>query len=266
MSTSKYSLAEDLALALKIADAADLITQSRYQSQDLVITTKPDNTPVTDADKATETAIREILTKERPDDGLLGEEFGESDNLGSRYWVIDPIDGTQNFMRSVPSWSTLIALIVDGEVVVGVVSAPAVVRRWHASKGNGAFVSFNGGTPRRISVSKVSQIKDASITYSDFKHWETRRPAFTSLIDQCWRSRGFGDFWSHMLVAEGSADIAVEPVLAVWDMAALDIIVREAGGSFTSITGEPGPHHGSGLSTNGLLLDQVVKHLNADTN
>lgn len=262
MSTSKYSLAEDLALALKIADAADLITQSRYQSQDLVITTKPDNTPVTDADKATEEAIRAILMEERPDDGLLGEEFGESENLGSRYWVIDPIDGTKNFMRAVPTWSTLIALIDNGEVVVGVVSAPAIVRRWHASKGNGAFVSFNAGPPRKISVSKVSRIKDASVTYSDFAGFGERGEAFMSLINQSWRSRGFGDFWSHMLVAEGAADVAVEPVLAVWDMAALDIIVREAGGSFTSITGQPGPHHGSGLSTNGLLLDQVVNQLN----
>jgi histidinol-phosphatase len=145
------------------------------------------------------------------------------------------------------------------------VSAPAVVRRWHASKGYGAFVTFNGGAPRKISVSKVSQIKDASVTYSDFVGFDECLTAFMSLLDQSWRSRGFGDFWSHMLVAEGSADIAVEPVLAVWDMAALDIIVREAGGTFTSITGEPGPHHGSGLSTNGLLLDQVVKHLNGTT-
>lgn len=262
MSTPKYSQEEDLALALKIADAADAITQSRYQSQDLVISTKPDNTPVTDADKATEEAIRAILMRERPNDGLLGEEFGESENLGSRYWVIDPIDGTKNFMRGVPTWSTLIALIENGEVVVGVVSAPAVVRRWHASKGNGAYVSFNGGFPRQISVSKVAKLKDASVTYSDFAGFGERRAAFISLIDQSWRSRGFGDFWSHMLVAEGAADIAVEPVLALWDMAALDIIVREAGGSFTSITGQPGPHHGSGLSTNGLLLDQVVNHLN----
>ena len=262
MSTHTFSLGEDLALALEIADAADLITQSRYQSQDLVITTKPDNTPVTDADKATETAIREILTAKRPHDGLLGEEFGQSDNLGSRYWVIDPIDGTKNFMRGVPTWSTLIALIEDGEVVVGVVSAPAMTRRWHASKGSGAFVSFNGGAPRKISVSKVSQINDASLTYSDLVGFGEKREAFISLMDQSWRSRGFGDFWSHMLVAEGAADIAVEPVLAVWDMAALDIVVREAGGSFTSITGEPGPHHGSGLSTNSLLLEQVVNHLN----
>lgn len=264
MSTTTFTLAEDLALALRIADAADLITTTRYQSQDLIITTKPDNTPVTDADKATEKAIRDILGKERPHDGLLGEEFGESENLGSRYWVIDPIDGTKNFMRAVPTWSTLIALIEDGEVVVGVVSAPALVRRWYAAKGSGAFVQFNSETPRKISVSKVSSMQDASITYSDFKGFDQRRSAFDSLIDNAWRSRGFGDFWSHMLVAEGSADVAVEPTLAVWDMAALDIIVREAGGTFTSITGEPGPHHGSGLSTNGLLLNQVVEHLNGN--
>lgn len=262
MSTQTFSREEDLELALKIADAADLITQSRYQSQDLVITTKPDNTPVTDADKATENAIRAILAAMRPNDGILGEEFGESENLGSRYWVIDPIDGTKNFMRGVPTWATLIALIDDGEVVVGVVSAPALSRRWYASKANGSFVSFNGGAPRKISVSQVWQIKDASITYSDFVGFGDRKDGFSSLLDQSWRSRGFGDFWSHMLVAEGSADIAIEPVLALWDMAALDIIVREAGGSFTSITGQPGPQHGSGLSTNGILLDQVVKHLN----
>jgi histidinol-phosphatase len=266
MSTEKYSRAEDLVLAMQLADAADLISSSRYQSLDLVVTTKPDNTPVTDADRATERAIRNILSKTRPNDGLIGEEFGQSENLGSRYWVIDPIDGTQNFMRGVPTWATLIALVEDGEVVIGVASAPALTRRWHAAQGLGAYLAFNGGPPRRISVSQVSEIKNASITYSDFIHWNERHPAFTSLIDACWRSRGFGDFWSHMLVAEGAADIAVEPSLALWDMAALDIIVREAGGKFSSVSGQPGPQHGSGLSTNGLLHEQVVKHLNDDPN
>lgn len=263
MTPQSYSREEDLALAMQLADAADLIASSRYQSLDLVVTTKPDNTPVTDADRATETAIREILNAKRPSDGLLGEEFGETENLGSRYWVIDPIDGTQNFMRGVPSWATLIALVENGEVVVGVASAPALTRRWHAAQGFGAYVAFNGGAPRKISVSKVSEIQNASIAYSDFAHWNERRPAFTSLIDACWRSRAFGDFWSHMLVAEGATDIAAEASLAVWDMAALDIIVREAGGKFSSISGQPGPHHGSGLSTNGLLHEQVVKHLNS---
>jgi len=262
MAPKKYSLAEDLALALKIADAADVITSSRYQSLDLAITTKPDNTPVTDADNATEAAIREILTAQRPDDGLLGEEFGEEKMDSSRYWIIDPIDGTANFMRGVPTWATLIALVEDGEVVVGVASAPALKRRWYASAGAGAFVIFDDKDPRKISVSGVSELKDASLTYSDFVRWNERRPAFVALIDLCWRSRGMGDFWSHMLVAEGSADIAVEPTLAIWDMAALDIIVREAGGTFTSVAGLPGPHHGSGLSTNGILHDQVVNFLN----
>jgi len=266
MSEEKYTRAEDLALAMELADAADLIAASRYQSLDLLVTTKPDNTPVTDADRATESAIREILSTKRPKDGLLGEEFGQSENLGSRYWVIDPIDGTQNFMRGVPSWATLIALMDEGEVVVGVASAPALTRRWHAAQGMGAYVSFNGGAARKISVSQVSEIKDASITYSDFVHWHERRPAFVSLMDACWRTRGFGDFWSHMLVAEGAADIAVEPSLALWDMAALDIIVREAGGKFSSVSGQPGPQHGSGLSTNGLLHGQVVKILNGNSN
>lgn len=265
MAATKYSRAQDLDLALKIADAADLITSSRYQSQDLVITTKPDNTPVTDADKATEAAIREILAHERPADGLLGEEFGEALNTGSRYWVIDPIDGTKNFMRGVPTWSTLIALIEDGEVVVGVASAPALCRRWYAAQGQGAFVTFAGGPAKRISVSKVSTIEDASVTYSDFVGWGEKRPAFDALVENAWRSRGFGDFWSHMLVAEGAADVAAEPVLALWDMAALDIIVREAGGTFTSINGEPGPHHGSGLSTNGLLHGEVLRAINGNS-
>lgn len=266
MPTHTYSHAQDLALALQIADAADRITSSRYQSMDLVITTKPDNTPVTDADKATEQAIREILRTQRPDDGLVGEEFGESLNTGSRYWVIDPIDGTKNFMRAVPTWATLIALVEDGEVIVGVASAPALCRRWYAAKGEGAFVTFGGAAAKKISVSKVSDIKDASVAYSDFIGWGEKRAAFAQLVDQAWRSRGFGDFWSHMLVAEGSVDVAAEPVLALWDMAALDIIVREAGGTFTSITGEPGPHHGSALSTNGLLHEQVVRQLNGHAN
>ena len=262
MSTYKYTRAEDLALALQIADAADLITSSRYLSLDLVITTKPDNTPVTDVDKATEEAIRAILKAQRPADGVVGEEFGELKSTGSRYWVIDPIDGTKNFMRAVPTWATLIALVEDGEVVLGVASAPALCRRWYATQGEGAFVGFNGGEPRKIAVSKVSDLKDASITYSDFTGWSEKKAAFTDLVDHAWRSRGFGDFWSHMLVAEGAADVAAEPVLALWDMAALDIIVREAGGKFTSITGEPGPHHGSALSTNGLLHHQILDHLN----
>lgn len=261
MSNQNFSIAQDLDLALALADAADLITSARYQAQDLVVTTKPDNTPVTDADRATERAIRDILSQKRPDDGLVGEEFGDNAEGKSRYWVIDPIDGTKNFMRGVPTWSTLIALIENGEVIIGVASAPALSRRWYGSKGGGAFVIFADGQAKKISVSKVSAIADASITYSDFIGWNEKRSAFTSLLDACWRSRGMGDFWSHMLVAEGAVDIAVEPSVALWDMAAIDIIVREAGGAFTSITGQAGPGHGSGLSTNSILHTTVVKYL-----
>ncbi len=255
---------DDLALALQLADAADLISMSRYQSQDLVVTTKPDNTPVTDADKATEVAIRDLIAKHRPNDGVIGEEFGEEVAGKNRHWIIDPIDGTKNFMRGVPTWATLIALVDHDEVVVGVASSPALSRRWYASKGEGAFVSFNSGTPRKIGVSQVSKIEDASVTYSDFVGFNDRLPAFRSLIDTCWRSRGMGDFWSHMLVAEGAADIAIEPSLALWDMAALDIIVREAGGSFSGIAGEPGPTHRSGVSTNGVLHQKVIAILNGN--
>jgi len=254
----------DLQLALKLADIADEITSARYLAQDLEIITKPDNTPVTDADRATEKALREVLQIERPADGLLGEEFGNNVEGKSRYWVMDPIDGTKNFMRGVPTWATLIALVENEEVVVGVASAPALNRRWYASKDNGAFVVFNAEQPKKISVSQIANLEDASITYSDFIGWGEKKSAFTSLIDICGRSRGLGDFWSHMLVAEGAAEIAAEPSLAIWDMAALDIIVREAGGRFTSVSGQPGPTHRSGLSTNSAIHEKVVKHLNGN--
>jgi histidinol-phosphatase len=257
----------DLALAMRLADAADSITMARYQSIDLVVTTKPDDSPVTDADKASEEAIRALLKSHRPDDGIVGEEFGDDAAGAKRYWVIDPIDGTKNFLRGVPTWATLIGLIEkqsDGSevVVVGVVSAPALFRRWYASEGNGAFVSLNGGTPKRISVSQVSEIKDASISYSDFIGWDQRLAPFQELLDSAWRTRGIGDFWSHMLVAEGAVDVAIEPKLAIWDMAALDIVVREAGGRFTNIAGADGSLGGSGLSTNSAIHQKIVDKLN----
>jgi len=265
--SAKYSLESDLELALELASIADEITMARYLAQDLVITTKPDNTPVTDADRATEEALRKHLAIVRPTDGLVGEEFGNENKDSARYWVMDPIDGTKNFMRGVPTWATLIGLVErqsDGseKVIVGTVSAPALSRRWYASTGNGAFTILNGGKPRQISVSKVSELSNASITYSDFQGWSDRLTKFHKLIADCTRSRGLGDFWSHMLVAEGAVDIAAEPSLALWDMAALDIIVREAGGTFTNLTGEAGPFGGSGISTNTLLHSKVMAALN----
>lgn len=297
MSTANGSaqILDDLALAHALADLADAITLDRYQAQDLVITTKPDNTPVTDADRAVETAIREALATHRKSDGLVGEEFGSDKGSSGRYWVIDPIDGTKNFMRGVPTWATLIALVqVDSagkeEVVVGIASAPALARRWAAAKGHGATVRFNSGeseyalgdtsdddfvysdsslglslapNEKRISVSKVSSLSDASISYSDFVGWGDRLEPFQKMLASAWRTRGIGDFWSHMLVAEGAVDVAIEPSLALWDMAALDIIVREAGGSFTNVVGEDGPFGGSGVSTNGVLHNTVINGLNS---
>ena len=282
MSDDKNSidLQDDLALAHALADLADAISFDRYQAQDLVVINKPDNTPVTDADRAVETAIREALATHRHTDGLVGEEFGSDKGTSGRYWVIDPIDGTKNFMRGVPTWATLIALVqVDSsgaeEVVVGIASAPALARRWSAAKGHGAFVRFNSGnvddvseefdnnsSEKKLSVSKVSALSDASISYSDFVGWGDRLEPFQKMLATAWRTRGIGDFWSHMLVAEGAVDVAIEPKLAVWDMAALDIIVREAGGIFTNTAGQSGPFGGSGVSTNGLLHNAVINRLN----
>jgi histidinol-phosphatase len=281
MSNSHVStvLKDDLAFAHALADLADAISLDRYQAQDLVVTTKPDSTPVTDADRAVETAIREAISTHRSEDGLVGEEFGSDKGASTRYWVIDPIDGTKNFMRGVPIWATLIALVeIDSsgseEVIVGVVSAPALSRRWSAARGLGAYVRFNANhemnedldsselNEKRIKVSKVSSISDASISYSDFVGWGSKLESFQKMLNSAWRTRAIGDFWSHMLVAEGSIDVAVEPSLALWDMAALEIIVREAGGIFTDISGHNGPFGSSAISTNGLLHNEVVNGIN----
>ena len=258
-SSPQYSA--ELAFALTLADRADAISLSRYQALDLEITTKPDNSPVTDADKAIERAIIDAIATKYPSDGVVGEEFGTSGSK-DRYWVIDPIDGTKNFLRGVPTWATLIALVDNDEVVASVVSSPALYRRWYASVGGGAFVTEGASAPRKLSVSKVSQLADASITYSDFQGWGARRQAFEKLLDGAWRTRGLGDFWSHMLVAEGAVDVAIEPSLALWDMAALDLIVREAGGRFTSLDGVDGPFGPNAISTNGALHGAILEAIN----
>jgi histidinol-phosphatase len=261
-SSSQYSA--ELAFALTLAHLADEISLSRYQALDLQITTKPDNSPVTDADKSVEAAITSAIHAQFPNDGIVGEEFGTSGSLGSkdRYWVIDPIDGTKNFLRGVPTWATLIALVENEEVVASVVSSPALYRRWYASAGGGAFVTEGASAPRKLSVSKVSQLSDASIAYSDFQGWGARRANFEKLLDGAWRTRGLGDFWSYMLVAEGAVDVAIEPSLALWDMAALDLIVREAGGKFSSLDGVDGPFGPNAISTNGALHGAIVAALN----
>ena len=264
MSLRAHDLKSDLDLAIRLADIADEISLKRYQALDLVVETKPDLSPVTDADKAVESAIRNEISKVRADDLVVGEEFGSPDSLaGKYYWVIDPIDGTKNYLRGVPTWATLIGLIDPaGEVVVGVVSAPALARRWWAAKDLGAKTQFKSGVGvgeiSELKVSKVSKLNDASISYSDLVGWGSRKDKFVALQEKVWRTRGHGDFWSHMLVAEGAVDVAVEPSLSLWDMAALDVIVREAGGKFTNLEGKDGPHGASAISSNGLLHDAFI--------
>lgn len=260
MASSDYT--DDLRLAHLLADNADSITMSRFKSLDLQVSTKPDMTEVTDADVAVEEALRRTLGKARPRDAVHGEE-GADTGWGPRRWVIDPIDGTRNFVRGVPVWATLIALMIEDEVVAGVVSAPALGRRWWAHKGAGAYsgVTLLRGAP--IHVSKVSELSDASMSYSSVGGWidSGRGQAFVNLLRDCWRTRAYGDFWSYMLVAEGAVDLALEPDLALHDMAALDVIVREAGGRFTNIDGQDGVRGPGALVSNGLLHEELVERL-----
>jgi histidinol-phosphatase len=255
--------AADLQLALTLADAADAISTERYRSADLHVSLKPDRTHVTDADQAVERAIRAGIESERPDDSFYGEEFGD-DAAGDgatrrhRQWIVDPIDGTANFLRGVPVWATLISLVVDGVPVLGVVSAPALGRRWWASTGGGAFSSEHGSTPLR--VSGVRELADASLSYNGLEYWREagRLEPLLALTEQVWRTRAYGEFWSYLLIAEGALDVAGELGLQPYDMAAVIPIVEEAGGRFSSVDGEPGPWHGSALATNGLLHDAVL--------
>ncbi len=253
----------DLALALTLADEADAITRRRFLAMDLSVDSKPDLTPVSDADLAVETAIRSSLGAQRPTDALLGEEFGGTATFSGRQWVVDPIDGTKNFVRGVPVWATLIALLDDGVPRVGVVSAPALNRRWWAASDLGAWTASDGGTPRPIEVSKVDALSSASLSFSSLSGWADlgTRDRFLDLTDAVWRVRGYGDFFSYCLVAEGAVDIAAEPEVSLWDLAALDVLVREAGGEFTALDGTAGPHGGSAVATNGLLQHAVLEHL-----
>lgn len=258
-----HDRAADLALALRLAEAADSLTTARFGALDLQVDDKPDLTPVTDADLACERLLRERLAEVRPDDAVLGEEFGGDAVLAGRQWVIDPIDGTKNFVRGVPVWATLIALLDDGVPVVGVVSAPALHRRWWAADGQGAFTAVDGGKERRLGVSRVGSLASASLAFSSLSGWADRgiRDRFIDLTDAVWRVRGYGDFFNYCLVAEGAVDIAAEPEVSLWDLAPLDVLVREAGGRFTSLEGVDGPAGGSAVATNTLLHDEVLSAL-----
>jgi len=251
---------DDLDLALRMADAADAIAMERFRAQDLVVTTKADTTHVTDADRAVEQRIRDILQAERPDDAIFGEEFG-STGTGERQWIIDPIDGTAHYLRGAPIWATLIALVVDHHPVVGVVSAPALGGRWWAAQGQGAWTDV--AKPRRIRVSQVEDLADSVLSYNAIQGWDGagRIDDLVALQRDVWRARSYGDAWSYMLLAEGTIDAVAEFDLKPYDMAALVPVIEEAGGTFTSIGGELGPWHGSALASNGLLHQQLLSRL-----
>ena len=262
---SQYT--DDLRLAHVLGDDADSLTTARFKALDLHVMTKPDLTPVTDADTSVEDGIRRTLSRARPRDAVLGEEYG-LEGTGPRRWVVDPIDGTKNYVRGVPVWATLISLMEAGETgfqpVVGVVSAPALGRRWWAAKGHGAFSGRSLSSSSRLHVSRVSKLTDASFAYSSLTGWEDqgRLGGFLDLSREVWRTRAYGDFWPYMMVAEGSIDICAEPELSLWDMAANAIVVTEAGGTFTGLDGRPGPHSGDAAASNGLLHDELLGHLN----
>lgn len=250
---------DDLALAHELADAADTITMARFRAVDLRVQSKPDLTPVSDADLAVEDAVRTLLVRHRPGDAVLGEEHGTT-GAGPRQWVIDPVDGTKNYVRGVPVWATLIALQVQGSVDVGVVSAPALGRRWWAARGLGAFAGASTSDAHRLQVSGVTALADASLSYSSLSGWEEQGllPRLLDLTRKVWRTRAYGDFWSHMLVAEGAVDVSSEPEVSLWDLAALQIVVEEAGGRFTDLSGAAQPDGGSVVCTNGVLHDEVL--------
>jgi histidinol-phosphatase len=254
----------DLGFAHVLADAADDITMRRFRSLDLRVEAKPDLTPVSDADLAVEESLRNVVSRARPRDAMLGEEFGRTGS-SQRCWVIDPIDGTKNYVRGVPVWATLIGLMDAGDVIVGVVTAPALGRRWWAARDGGAWTgkSMTKASPCR--VSHVSSLSDASLSYSDLSTWEQdgRLNEFLGLSQKVWRTRAYGDFWSHMLVAEGAVDVSAETGVSLWDVAALQVIVQEAGGAFTDLGGTVRPDGGSAVCTNGLLHAEVLNLLSA---
>lgn len=262
------TIKDDLALARSLAAMADLVSMRRYESQDFTVTTKPDRTPVTDADREVEQVIREGLATARPDDAILGEEFGstgrqDGEHRPHRQWIIDPIDGTANFLRGVPIWGTLIALAIDGDPVVGVVSAPALGQRWWGAVGEGAYTQRAGKHEVPLRVSAVRTLADAVVSYNSLPGWidAGRGDNAIKLATAAWRARAIGDMWAYMLVAEGAIDVATECDLQPYDMAALIPIVQEAGGRFTDIDGQSGPWNGTACATNGLLHDAVLETL-----
>ena len=262
-----FTLDDDLAVALTLAAEADLISLDRYRAQDLEVKLKPDRTQVTDADTRVEHEIRSRLEAARPGDAILGEEFGGGATAGrpGRQWIVDPIDGTANFVRGVPIWGSLIALAIDGVPQLGVVSAPALGRRWWAATGHGAWLQLAGEPARPIRVSGIDELAEATLSYNSLKGWddEGRLDAVVALSRAVGRTRAFGDLWAYMLLAEGAIDLAGEFDLKPWDIAALAPIVREAGGRLTSVDGADSIWEGSVLASNGILHDSAIGYLGA---
>lgn len=252
----------DLEFALMLADAADEISLARFRALDLNIETKPDRTPVTDADRAVEAKLRDLIASHRPNESVIGEEFANT-GVNERVWIIDPIDGTANYLRGVPIWASLIALRVNGEIVTSVVSAPAMGRRWWASKGQGAFTRDVDGSTRDIKVSKVSQLEHASISFNSIRQWDNAGllEPLIELSRKVWRDRAYGDFLSYMYLAEGLLEVASEHGLALYDIAALVPIVEEAGGRFSALDGPLTDSTSSVLATNGLLHQIIQREL-----
>ncbi|MGC4173843.1 inositol monophosphatase family protein [Demequina sp.] len=252
--------ADDLKLAMRIADAVDKYTLKSFQGEDLTVELKDDETPVTAVDREAERIVRTLLDEERRTDAVYGEEYG-SKGGSARQWIIDPVDGTKNYIRDIPVWATLIALYDDRAPAVGVVSAPALGMRWFAAKGDGAWKGFSLRRAERIHVSARQPLSDATLSYSSLSGWEERGllPDFLELTRRMWRTRGFGDFLSYMMVAEGLVEVATEPELALYDMAALVPIIEEAGGVFTSLTGAPGPWGVDAIASNGILHEAALE-------
>jgi histidinol-phosphatase len=254
--------AADLALAMSIADQVDDLTLGNFTHATFTVEIKEDATPVTAVDRGAEALIRARLAEAIPEDSFRGEESGASGET-SREWVVDPIDATKNYIRGVPVWATLLALIDGGDPVVGVVSAPALGKRWFAATGDGAWSGPSFKDATRLSVSTRAHLNESSLSYSSLTGWDQRGlwPQFLGLTKAMARTRAFGDFWSYMMVAEGSVDVACEPELSLWDMAALVPIVTEAGGRFTSLDGTPGPFGADAVATNGLLHAEVLAYI-----
>ena len=250
-------MSDDLAFALELADRADELTLARFRAADLQIDRKPNMTLVSDVDTEVERRLRDRIAEARPGETVLGEELGSVDVPAEARWILDPIDGTHNYVRGIPIFGTLIALEREGQLVASVASAPAMGRRWWAARGEGAFAD---GTPIRVSA--VDTLRDATLSWDLFDSGRTGlAERLGTLARRCWRTRGFGDFWQHCLVSEGAIEITVEPQLALWDIAAVKLIVEEAGGRVTNLEGDPALQPGSTLSTNGLLHDEVLAAL-----